>query len=93
MTQQSQLDEGWKCCGCGAPSPDRKRVCGCVTSCLYRGRDHALKIEDVAFPYPRGIGRIADNDRALIVYFDVVPTDDEMRMIHDSLRAAHAENA
>lgn len=35
-----------------------------------------------------GIGRMADNDKALLVYFDRRPTDDEMRDIHDRLSVA-----
>jgi hypothetical protein len=35
----------WKCCGCGAPSPDRKRSCDCVTDCLYRDNEQATKID------------------------------------------------
>jgi hypothetical protein len=36
----------------------------------------------VRTPGARGIGRVADNEQALILYFDRKPTDDEMRAIH-----------
>jgi hypothetical protein len=34
-----------------------------------------------------GVGRLIDNDRALLVMFDRVPTDDEFREFHESMRA------
>lgn len=34
----------------------------------------------------RGIGRVADEPRALILMLDERPTDDEMRALHDHLR-------
>lgn len=36
-------------------------------------------------PLARGIGRMADNDRAIILTFDRRLTDDEMRVLHDHL--------
>lgn len=30
----------------------------------------------------RGVGRVADNEKALIVYFDEVPSDDDIRELH-----------
>jgi len=33
-----------------------------------------------------GVGRDADNERTLIVYFDRRPTDDELRAVHEHLR-------
>jgi hypothetical protein len=35
----------------------------------------------------RGVGRVADNVRALLMIFAVEPTDDEIRAIHDYLLA------
>jgi len=35
----------WKCCGCGAPSPDRKRACDCATNCVSRNGEIATKID------------------------------------------------
>lgn len=32
-------------------------------------------------PKARGVGRVADNDKAIIVYFDRPLTDDEMRAL------------
>ena len=37
------------------------------------------------WPYVRGIGRVADNPKAVMLYFDRSLTDDEMREIHDQL--------
>jgi hypothetical protein len=34
----------------------------------------------------KGIGRVADNEKAIILYFDRRLTDDEMRALHDHLR-------
>lgn len=34
----------------------------------------------------QGIGRVADNNRALLITLVVEPTDDEIRSIHDYLR-------
>jgi hypothetical protein len=36
----------------------------------------------VRTPGAKGIGRVADNEKALILYFDRKPSDDEMRAIH-----------
>jgi hypothetical protein len=38
------------------------------------------------WPPVQGVGRDRDNDRTLIVYFDVRPTDEEMRVMHVLLR-------
>jgi hypothetical protein len=37
------------------------------------------------WPYVRGIGRVADNPKAITLFFDRPLTDDEMREIHDQL--------
>ncbi len=34
---------------------------------------------------PLGIGRMDDNGRALLISFNRVPTDQELRMIHDAI--------
>jgi hypothetical protein len=34
------------------------------------------------FPRARGVGRMADNVKAVLVYFDRRLTDDEMRKLH-----------
>jgi hypothetical protein len=36
----------------------------------------------------KGIGRVADNEKAIILYFDRKLTDGEMRALHDHLREA-----
>ena len=38
--------------------------------------------DDVKIPRVRGIGRVSDNVKALVLYFDYRPTDDQMRAIH-----------
>lgn len=35
----------------------------------------------------RGVGRMFDNEKALLVIFDRKPTDDELRAVHDKLRS------
>lgn len=37
-------------------------------------------------PRVQGIGRIADNDRAVLIMLSNRPTDDDMRSLHDFLR-------
>jgi hypothetical protein len=37
---------------------------------------------------PRGVGRSADEQRNLWVAFDRIPTDDDIRAVHEILRAA-----
>jgi hypothetical protein len=37
---------------------------------------------------PQGVSRLKDNPYALLVSFNRAPTDDELRSIHDYLRAA-----
>jgi len=34
----------------------------------------------------RGVGRVADEPRALLVMFTDIPTDDEIRQFHDYVR-------
>ena len=34
----------------------------------------------------RGVGRVADEPRALLVLLDEIPTDDELRNLHETLR-------
>ena len=43
---------------------------------------------DIKVPIPpvRGISRLADNPRAVVLSLDRPPTDDEMRAIHNLLR-------
>ena len=36
----------------------------------------------VKVPQPRGIGRVGDNTKAIIIYFDRELTDNEMRALH-----------
>lgn len=36
--------------------------------------------------FMRGIGRVADNPQALMLYFDRRPSDDEVRHIHEEFR-------
>jgi hypothetical protein len=36
----------------------------------------------------RGIGRVAENPKELSLYFDSVPTDDDMRRIQEAIKAA-----
>lgn len=35
---------------------------------------------------PRGVGRVADEPRALLILFNENPTDDELRALHEHLR-------
>lgn len=50
MNTDQTKEELWKCCGCGAAYPTRRRICDCATGVLYR-RDgngfivHEVKIE------------------------------------------------
>lgn len=36
-------------------------------------------------PRVRGTGRTSDNPKAIILYFDVVLSDDQMRALHDEI--------
>lgn len=36
-----------------------------------------------------GVSRDAENEKALIIYFDRALTDDEMREVHDLVRSRH----
>lgn len=90
MSEKASV-EMWTCVGCGAPSPGRMRSCACATSVVMRGKESAWKIEPAPFPYPRGISRMADNEKALLLSFDSPPTDDEMRSIHEFLIAKHKQ--
>lgn len=48
MTTEDNDETLWKCCGCGAHSPGRLRVCDCPTEVLYvpgNSKRSALKIE------------------------------------------------
>jgi hypothetical protein len=40
----------------------------------------------VGWPKVRGVGRMFDNDKALLVMLDKKPTDDELRAMHAALR-------
>jgi len=87
MTTQND----WKCAGCGKITPDRVRACECPTACLYREGDdghldHNVKTEVEQYPRPCGIGRIADNNKVLMVFFERQPSDDEMRTVLDTLK-------
>lgn len=85
-----QSGPDWKCCGCGALTPDRVRACECATSCLYREiegqMEHHVKTEVELYPCPNGIGRVHDNERALIIYFESPPSDEQMRGVLDALK-------
>jgi len=39
-----------------------------------------------------GIGRDGEYAKCLVVYTDSVPTDDELRALHEQLRDDHADN-
>lgn len=38
----------------------------------------------------RGVGRVADDQRCLLVAFDRIPSDDDLRAVHELLRDAEA---
>jgi hypothetical protein len=40
----------------------------------------------------KGCGRDADNEKALVLYFNRKPTDDELRALYDNLRREYKEN-
>jgi hypothetical protein len=46
----------------------------------------------ISHPPARGIGRVADNEKAIILTFDRRLTDDEMRAVHDRLRGWHSDD-
>jgi len=54
---------------------------------IERGRRQIAREDREACDYPRiwGVSRDAENDRTLILYFNHVPTDDEIRAIHNKL--------
>jgi hypothetical protein len=35
---------------------------------------------------PKGVGRVSDNQRCLLVSFDRIPTDNDIRAVHEYLR-------
>lgn len=39
----------------------------------------------------RGVGRSADDQRTLLVAFDRIPTDDDIRAVHETLREAASQ--
>jgi hypothetical protein len=41
-----------------------------------------MTIKYITPPRARGIGRVSDNENAVILYFDRKLTDDEMRAVH-----------
>ena len=49
--------------------------------------DEAPKAEPVTLPRVYGVGRDAEYPRALLVDFDRVPTDDELRALHELVRS------
>lgn len=50
-------------------------LCGKMHHDLQNGRPPGLKA--------RGVGRMADNDKAVLLIFDRPLTDDELRALHD----------
>lgn len=50
----------------------------------------APKAEPVTLPRVYGVGRDAEYPRALLVDFDRVPTDDELRALHELVRSPPA---
>lgn len=40
----------------------------------------------VAFPKVNGVGRVADNDRAILVIFERPLSDDELRNLHEEIK-------
>lgn len=47
--------------------------------------------EKLPFPYVRGIGRMFDNEKAILLILDCKPTDDELRFMHDYLNQSYKE--
>ncbi len=64
--------------------PECQTTAGC--KCQSPNRNMTEFEMAIAHPPARGIGRVADNDRAIVLYFDRPLTDDEMRIVHDRLR-------
>lgn len=42
------------------------------------------------YPYVRGISRMFDNKRAVLISLDYEPSDNELRVIHDTLNQARS---
>ena len=49
-----------------------------------------LAMSEPTFPKVNSIGRMLDNERALLVMLAAKPSDDELRALHDALRS-HAD--
>lgn len=79
----------WRCAGCGAQSQNRIRACYCPTGVIYRGTEMSTKIDPPPFPYPRGVLRAPFDRNALLIFFDDRPDDDQLRAIHEALKAPH----
>jgi len=85
-----------KPCTCHATSRGPGRPCavksGNALGELWRCVEEAEapKAEPVALPRVYGVGRDAEYPRALLVDFDRVPTDDELRALHDLVRSPPA---
>lgn len=47
--------------------------------------------DKLPFPYVRGIGRMFDNEKAVLLILDCKPTDDELRFMHDYLNQNYRE--
>jgi hypothetical protein len=45
----------------------------------------------MSFPKVYGIGRVADNEKAIVLYFKRPLTDDEMRVLHEDVRLLEHE--
>lgn len=68
------------CAGCSHPT-----IC-CTHGCA---ADEAKRNKAAPAPLPRvsGVSRDAECPKALVVFFQREPTDDEMRALHELLRA------
>lgn len=61
-----------------------------LTGSPLRAEAEAPKAEPVTLPRVYGVGRDAEYPRALLVDFDRVPTDDELRALHELVRSPPA---
>jgi hypothetical protein len=68
----------YTCVDCGTEFRTEMGLCGHICT-------HARR-EPMKLPRVLGVGRVADNAKALIVYFEWEPSDDDLRVLHESLR-------
>jgi hypothetical protein len=73
-------------CECGEPLADGGPV-GVYCTAGWKCPTVRKMVQSIRwFLRPLGVSRVSDNDKVLMVSFNRVPTDDELREIHEKLK-------